>query len=107
MNKDNKTLKNTVIIEHINLSIDELCHATQVSQTIIIEWINHDILSPEGTNQKEWVFDHDDFKKAQVAARFSKDLEINSPGIYLALDLLDRIDKLQHINNQLQSLQED
>jgi len=94
-----KTVKG-VIIEGEFISLDELIEALQVEPNFVIELVEYELIEPKGKTQQEWQFDEVSFKRARLARNFYHDLEINMPGIALALDLLERIEKLEHELNQ-------
>ena len=83
------------IVEHTTLTIDELSHAIRLQKTVIIEWVDHDILTPQGEKPEQWYFDGLNFNVASQAARMHKDLEVNTQGIKIILDLLERIEQLE------------
>ncbi len=89
-------LINGVIIESDNpLSLEELLQALQVERTFVIELIEYEVIKPQGQHQEEWQFDHINFRRARLARNFYHDLEINLPGVALALELLERIETLE------------
>jgi chaperone modulatory protein CbpM len=58
-------------------------------------WVSEGVLSPAGGSPQDWRFSGDSLKRAKTAARLMRDLELNSPGVALALDLLDEIHQLR------------
>lgn len=80
------------------LSLDELCHALQADQQLVIELVELHVLSPRGETHVEWHFDSYNFKRAKTAVSFYRDLEVNVNGIALALELLDQIESLTRTN---------
>lgn len=77
------------------LTLQELCHALQAPEDIIIELVEYQLIEPKGAHQQEWHFDSISFKRAKTAVSFHRDLEVNMPGVALALDLLDQIEELR------------
>lgn len=77
------------------LSLEDLCEAINSNSDFIISLIEQDLLEPHGNEPASWEFDLVCYKRAKRAASFHHDLEINMPGIALALDLLDKIDRLE------------
>lgn len=78
------------------LNLEELCRALHANTTLIIEMVEFNLLIPNGTTPESWSFDSISLRRAQRALSFKRDLELNMPGIALALDLLDQIDDLQN-----------
>ena len=84
-----------VVEEHVRLSLVELCQACQASQDHVIAWVFEGVLEPLGTRPDEWYFTGPALRRARLAAWLTQDLELNPPGIALALDLLDEIAQLR------------
>ena len=53
------------------------------------------MLQPSGESPEQWRFSGRSLSRVRVAARLRRDLEINPPGVALALDLLDEIEQLE------------
>lgn len=84
------------IIEETHIfSIDEFAHAIHVKKEIVYELVEYQLIKPQGRNKDEWCFNVHDLKRGRVATNFLNDLEINMPGVALALELLDRIEELE------------
>lgn len=91
-----KPIINGVIIEQFSLlSLNELSQAVHVDSELIIEMIEYHLIEPQGDSPESWKFDSMCLKRAKTAASFYHDLEINMPGIAVALDLLDKIEYLE------------
>lgn len=85
-----------VIIEKTEcLTLEELCRATHTQPELILQMISYQLIEPQGTNEEDWRFDSISLKRARIATSFYHDLEINWPGVALALELLEKIDDLQ------------
>lgn len=93
-------IKGIVIESDTALSFEELLNALQVEPTFIVELVEYQLIIPQGKTQDEWHFDAESLRKARLARNFYHDLEINMPGISLALELLDRIEKLENELNK-------
>jgi chaperone modulatory protein CbpM len=88
------------IVEHdVHMTMVELAKATQTPEDLIMAWVSEGVLSPAGASPQDWRFSGDSLKRAKTAARLMHDLELNSPGVALALDLLEEI---THLRQQLQ-----
>jgi chaperone modulatory protein CbpM len=84
-----------VIAEDIQLSLAELCQACHVSEEHIIAWVYEGALEAIGNNPPEWRFTGPALRRGKLALWLARDLEVNLPGVALALDLLDEIASLQ------------
>ncbi len=96
MNPSNRTLfQCRVVEEEIDLTLGELCQACNAHQEQVTLWVMEGILEPIGKQPQDWTFTGPSLRRARLARRLSYDLEINSAGVALALDLLDEIDNLK------------
>ncbi len=89
-------ISGVIIEEAHSLTLDEFCQATHVSKEIIIEMIDYELIHPAGKSPQEWRFDSVSLKRGRVAVSFYQELEVNMPGVALALELMDKIEQLQH-----------
>lgn len=85
----------TVVEESLHLSLLELCQACSADAGIVTAWVFEGVLEPVGSSPQDWHFGGDSLRRARQALRLSRDLEINPPGVALALDLLDEIAALR------------
>ena len=88
-----------VVEDDIELSLLELCHACDAREEQVRLWVAEGVLeasrgSPEQPPQ-EWRFKGVALTRARTALRLTRDLELNSAGVALALDLLDEIADLR------------
>jgi chaperone modulatory protein CbpM len=84
------------IVEHdVHMTIVELAQATQTPEDLIMAWVSEGVLSPAGGSPQDWRFSGDSLKRAKTAARLMHDLELNLPGVALAINLLEELDLLR------------
>lgn len=88
-------LTGTVLDEHADLSIGDLCRACARHAEWIMELVDEGILEPVGRNQNQWRFPGTSLQRARAAMRLQHDLGINLAGVALALELLDEIESLK------------
>ena len=88
-------LRGSVVEEDVELTTVELCRACQTSEQEIELWVVEGVLQPRGGSRDAWRFGGDALARMRVARRLMRDLELNTPGVALALDLLDRIAELE------------
>ena len=84
-----------VLDEQVALSIDELCRLCAVDRTYIVELVEEGVLSVTQVEASEWRFSGEALRRARIAGRLRRDLEINLPGVALALELLEEIEQLR------------
>jgi len=61
-----------------------------------MSWVSDGVFSTAGSSPEGWRFSNDSFRRANTAAHLTHDLELNTPGVALALDLLDEIARLRN-----------
>jgi chaperone modulatory protein CbpM len=88
-------LQGQVVENEIHLSLLELCQACSAREEQVTAWVFEGVLEPAGAQPRDWRFGGRSLQRARVALRISRDLEINPPGVALALDLLEEIATLQ------------
>ncbi|MEP7302231.1 MAG: chaperone modulator CbpM [Caldimonas sp.] len=88
-------LRGSVVEEELTLTTVELCRACNASESHLELWVAEGVLQPSGASRDEWRFGGRSLARMRSAMRLSRDLDINSPGVALALDLLDEIETLQ------------
>ena len=84
-----------VVAEEIQLTLLEFCQACHVSEEHVIAWVDEGALEATGSAPPEWRFTGPALRRGKLALWLTRDLEINLPGVALALDLLDEIATLQ------------
>jgi len=88
-------LRGSVVEEEMQLTTLELCRAFHTSERQIELWVFEGVLQPRGASRDSWRFGGDSLARIRVATRLMRDLELNAPGVALALDLLERIAELE------------
>jgi chaperone modulatory protein CbpM len=88
-------LQGTIVEESVHLTLLELCRATSADEENVLTWVFEGVLEPAGSSPQEWRFGGDSLRRARLALRLTRDLEINPPGVALALDLLDEMAALR------------
>ncbi len=89
-------IEGSIVEDEVHMSIVEISQATRTSEELIMSWVSEGVLSPAGSSPEDWRFSGDSLKRAKTAAHLSYDLELNTPGVALALDLLDEITRLRN-----------
>ena len=88
-------LRGSVVEEDMTLTAVELCRAAGASESHLALWIAEGVLEPTGGAPTEWRFAGASLRRVRVAMRLTRDLDVNPPGVALALDLLDEIEALE------------
>lgn len=94
-------IESTVVENEVEMTFFELCHAVNAEEDRVKEWVDEGILTPSGKEREQWKFSGEALSRAKQAMRLSRDLEINTPGVALALDLIEELNKLRKSLNIL------
>ncbi|MEQ1685279.1 MAG: chaperone modulator CbpM [Burkholderiaceae bacterium] len=84
-----------VVEEDVHLSLVELCRVCRASEEQVRVWVFEGVLEPVGASPPEWRFTGASLRRARLALTLTQELEVNPPGVALALDLLDEIAALR------------
>lgn len=80
----------------IALALDELSRSCRCSVELIVTLVHEGVIAPrDGSAPAGWRFGGAALRRARRAVRLSLDLQVNPPGVALALDLLDEIARLE------------
>ncbi len=77
------------------LGIDDLSRLCAVDRTYIVELVEEGVLNVIRVDAAEWRFSGAALRRARTALRLQRDLEINLPGVALALELMDELERLR------------
>jgi chaperone modulatory protein CbpM len=94
-NADMELVHGPIVEEEIPLTLAELCQACFAPEEYVITWVFEGALEPVGDTPQQWRFTGQSLRRARLALTLARDLEVNPPGVALALDLLDEIAQLQ------------
>ena len=84
-----------IVGEDIHLTVVELCRAVRVPEHEVHTWVVEGVLEPIGSTPQEWRFAGASLRRARLAVTLTRELEINTAGVALALDLMDEIAALK------------
>lgn len=73
----------------------EICDYTHLPESVLKDLLDHGLFSETGMELKAMHFDLAMLSRIASASRLHHDLEINSPGIVLAMELLDKLKALE------------
>lgn len=76
------------------MTLSEFCHACGVEHELVVEMVNEGVIEP--IDQRDgWHFYSETLLRAKRAQRLVRDLGVNWPGAALALDLIERLERLE------------
>ena len=85
----------SVLDDDTEMTLVELCQACSVHEDDVRVWVSEGVLHPSAEPGQPMRFRGAALRRARVAVRLTRDLEINTAGVALALDLLDEINELR------------
>jgi chaperone modulatory protein CbpM len=89
------TLVGKILEEEVELSLADLCRASQLPAERVIEWVHEGVIEPVGRQPETWRFQGVSLRRVRCARRLEEDLGVNTAGVALALDLLEEIERLR------------
>ncbi len=93
--KTSKALRGELIDDSIELSLAELCRACRLPAERICELVDEGVVDPRGRTPAHWRFRGIHLRRVHRAQRLQRDLGVNTPGVALALELLDEVESLR------------
>ena len=86
-------------------SVEQVCHLCEISLERVVAFVEFGVLKPVGHVPEEWIFPPHALMQTRRAVRLQRDLDLEMPGLALALDLLEEVGELrreiQHLRAQL------
>jgi chaperone modulatory protein CbpM len=89
------SLSGEIYEEYAVLSVDDLSRLCAVDRTYIVELVEEGVLEAIEVRAPEWRFPGAALRRARTALRLQRDLEINLPGVALALELMEELERLR------------
>ena len=90
-----KTIYEVERVDTHCLSLSQLSICTHVEETIIIELVESEVLSPLRDGQSDWLFLPEDLSRLNRAGRLMREFELSAVGLALVFDLLDELQLLR------------
>jgi len=81
--------------EYAVLSVRDLSRICAVDERHIVELVHEGVLNVVDADGTEWRFTGEALRRARLALRLERDLEINLAGVALALELMEEIEQLR------------
>jgi chaperone modulatory protein CbpM len=90
-----------VLVEQESVAFLDICAQYNLSEEVMVEFIEYGLITIHTSDIKSHIFDGPTVARIRSAWRLKNDLGINTPGVVLALDL---IEELEALRNELQIL---
>jgi chaperone modulatory protein CbpM len=91
---DEPALTGTLVDQSATLSIKDLSRMCNIEERHIVEFVEEGVLTVVEV-RSEWHFTGDALRRARLAVRLERDLELNLAGVALALDLIEELQQLR------------
>ena len=91
---DDQALTGTIFDQSAILSLKDLSRMCNVDERHIVEFVEEGVLNVVEV-RSEWHFTGDALRRARLAVRLERDLELNLAGVALALDLIEELQQLR------------
>jgi chaperone modulatory protein CbpM len=90
-----QALAGSIFEESAVITLADLSRMCSVDERRLREFVDEGVLSVVVADGSEWRFSGAALRRARVALRLERDLEINLAGVALALELMDQLDQLR------------
>src|SRR5882757_5560041 len=90
-----EALSGAILEESALLTVKDLSRMRAVDERHIVEFVEEGVLNVVEINTSEWHFTGATLRRARLALRLERDLEINLAGVALALELLEELERLR------------
>jgi chaperone modulatory protein CbpM len=91
---DDQLLPGTLFDDSILLTVKDLSRMCATDEKHIAEFVEEGVLTVVEVST-EWHFSGAALRRARIALRLERDLELNLPGVALALDLMEELEQLR------------
>src|ERR1700733_9402258 len=95
-----QALSGAIFEESGLLTLKDLSRMCAVDERHIVEFVEEGVLDVVEVDTTEWHFTGGAGRRARLALRLERDLELNLAGVALALELME---ELQHLRRELQA----
>ena len=91
----NIALSGVILDERSEVTLDELCQACRVDQSVIMALVEEGIVEPVAGTMRSSRFSGTTLPQVVRALRLQRDLDLNLAGVAFALELIDEIESLR------------
>jgi chaperone modulatory protein CbpM len=92
---EDQALSGAILEESALLTVKDLSRMCAVDERHIVEFVEEGVLNVVEINASEWHFTGATLRRARLALRLERDLEINLAGVALALELMEELERLR------------
>ncbi len=100
MSRETPPLAAELVDENTVLDVQQLSRLCRVETTFIVELVEEGVLTvapaePRALAAPQWRFPGAALRRVRMAMRLQRDLDVNLPGVALALQLLEELEALR------------
>jgi chaperone modulatory protein CbpM len=88
-------LHGEILEEEVQISLAQLCRLSNQPAESILEMMEYGVIEPYQHSTEKWLFKGDSVHRLRCAKRLKKDLDVNTAGAALALDLLQEMEQMR------------
>jgi chaperone modulatory protein CbpM len=92
---EDHALSGTLFDESALLTVKDLSRMCAVDERHIVEFVQEGVLNVVEIDTTEWHFTGGTLRRARLALRLEKDLELNLAGVALAVELIEELEQLR------------
>jgi len=92
---EGRALPGDIFEESAVLTVEELSRICCVDPRHIVEYVEEGVLDVVEIGTAEWRFTGAALRRARLALRLERDLELNLAGVALAIELMDELQRLR------------
>ena len=92
---EDQALPGAIFEESAVLTVKDLSRMCAVDERHIVEFVEEGVLNVVEINTTEWHFTGTSLRRARLALRLERDLELNLAGVALALELMEELERLR------------
>lgn len=81
--------------DELEFDVVQLARACRCDVELLVALVHEGAIGAAGDDPADWRFEGTVLPRARLAIRLARDLEVNPPGVALALDLLDELQALR------------
>ncbi|AFJ46234.1 chaperone modulator CbpM [Shimwellia blattae] len=85
----------------VTFTVSEFCLHSGVTRDDLSEIVGLGVVEPRNPQEPEWLFDDLALLRVRRAQRLRQELELDWPGIAVALELMEEVKRLNKENHQL------
>ncbi len=85
-----------LIEESETITYTEVCHKYNIPKKLLVEMMEHGLFSNKSMHVEQLNLNQKELRRIESAFRLHRDLGINLPGVVLAIELLEKIEKLDN-----------